>query len=155
MCFKKTALKIAYEDGVRRCPCCDVQLVWKANPDNVQKNLATVDHIVPHSMGGADTAENMFVMCRKCNHTRATECFVKFVTERGVSKSLAEDLYRKAHTVSLQMMILNQFTQVVNGRENALKVNKNRRKQIKAMIKNYTAYFGDYLPEFNLLQKLA
>jgi hypothetical protein len=155
MCFKKTAMNTAFESGARRCPCCDVQLVWKANPGNQQRNLATVDHIVPRSMGGADSAENMFVMCRMCNHTRATECFVKFVTERGVSKSLAEDLYHKAHTVSLQMMILNQFTQVVNGRENALKVNKTRRKQIKAMIKNYTAYFGDYLPEFNLLQKLA
>lgn len=154
MCFKKTAIHTAYQNGLRRCPCCDVQLVWKANIENVQKNLATVDHIVPHSIGGADTPDNMFVMCRKCNERRGDTCFVDFVTSHGVSKTLAEDLYKKAHVVSLQTMIMVQFNAVIEDRKHALKVNKKRRGQIRKMIENYTAYFGDYLPEFQLLQRL-
>lgn len=154
MCFKKNTLQIAYQNGLRRCPCCNVQLVWKSNVACPQSNLATVDHIVPRSMGGADNTENMFVMCRKCNNLRATECFIKFVTDRGVSKSLAEELYKKAHVVSIQTMIEVQFVSVAPNKETMLKNNKKRRKQMRDMVKNYTAYFGDYLPEFNLLQKI-
>jgi hypothetical protein len=154
MCFKKTSLKLAYENGVLRCPCCGIQLVWKAHTSNVQKNLATVDHIVPQSIGGADTTENMFVMCRKCNEFRGNSCFVTFVTERGVSKSLAETLYKKAYIATLQTMIMIQFNHVIEDKKQALKINKKRRGQIQKMIKNYTEYFGDYLPEFQLLQRL-
>lgn len=154
MCFKKTALHTAYQNGVYRCPCCDVQLVWKANVENVQKNLATVDHIVPQSIGGADASDNMFVMCRKCNERRGNSCFVEFVTSHGISKTFAEELYKKAHVVSLQTMIRIQFNTVIDDKSRALKINKKRRSQIRKMISNYTAYFGDYLPEFQLLQKL-
>jgi 5-methylcytosine-specific restriction endonuclease McrA len=65
MSFKKNSLISAFDAGVRRCPICNVQLVWKSNTDSVQSNLATVDHIVPKSVGGSDTLGNMFVMCRK------------------------------------------------------------------------------------------
>jgi hypothetical protein len=154
MCFKKTALNLAYQNGLRRCPCCGVQLVWKAYAPQVQKNLATVDHIVPRLIGGADTSDNMFVMCRACNNFRNTECFVTFVTRHGVSKTYAEDLYRKAHIVTLQSMILVQFMQNIEDKKSAIKINKKRRKQIKTVVQNYTSYFGDYLPEFQLLQRL-
>lgn len=155
MSFKKVSLSNAYANGVHRCPCCGVQLVWKAHTPNMQKNLATVDHIVPASMGGADHTGNVFVMCRECNNRRDTECFVTFVTRHGVSKTYAEDLYRKAHIVSLQAMIYVQFTQVTsNGHKATLKVNKRRRNQVRRIVANYAAYFGDYLPEFQLLQRL-
>jgi hypothetical protein len=121
----------------------------------MQRNLATVDHIVPQSMGGADTPDNVFVMCRECNTKRGTECFVKFVTSHGVSKKFAEDLYKKAHVVSLQSMIMVQFTHVIQDYKSALKTNKKRRKNIRHIIQNYTKYFGDYLPEFQLLQRLV
>ena len=154
MCFKKTALNTAYANGLRRCPCCDVQLVWKSNPEKPQKNLATVDHIVPASWGGADHSDNVFVMCRECNNERATECFVKFVSERGVSKSFAENIFKSAHVVSLQKIIANQFVYIGKDHAEILRHNKNKRKQIKKIIKNYVDYFGDYMPEFELLQKL-
>lgn len=31
------------------------------------KNLATVDHVIPLSKGGANDLENMVVCCRECN----------------------------------------------------------------------------------------
>jgi hypothetical protein len=154
MCYKKVTLQSAYADGLRRCPICCVQLVWKPSLPVPQKNLATVDHIIPDSMGGADTSDNMFVMCRQCNNLRGTQCFVKYVTEAGVSKSLAEELYRKAHIVTLQIMVASQFTQVHKDHSDVIKLYRKRRKQLKSVVKNYTDYFGDYLPEFQLLQKL-
>jgi hypothetical protein len=153
MCFKKFSRKSAYEAGVRRCPCCNVQLVWKAHEPKVQKNLATCDHIVPRTIGGGDVYQNMFVMCRICNNERDTQCFVSFVMSKGVSKQLAEDLYHKAHVASLQAIIFKQFNTYIEEKTSAVKQNKKRRKQIHDIIKNYESYFGTYLPEFELLQK--
>jgi hypothetical protein len=49
--------------GARRCPCahCGVPLSF---------DEATVDHIDPRSMGGADDITNLAVTCRGCNMER-------------------------------------------------------------------------------------
>lgn len=148
MCYKKTALMAAYQNGIRRCPCCNVQLVWKSNVDHVQKNLATVDHMVAKSRGGSDNSGNMFVMCRSCNEKRGNDCFVAFVTKHGYSKIEAEDLYRNAHLVSVRHVLQNLLNQTQTATDR--KKYKNR---IKAIIKNYRKYFDDFLPEFDLLPR--
>lgn len=148
MCFKKTSLQTAYQNGVRRCPCCNVQLVWKAKPDNVQRNLATVDHMVAKSLGGPDTSDNMFVMCRKCNEERGNQCFVKFVVSRGVSKIEAEELYKKAHIASVRHLISMLMNQARNPTER-----KGFKNKLRNVVVNYRKYFNDYLPEFDLLPR--
>ena len=146
MCFKSTALSAAFERGVYRCPCCDVQLVWKSNCERIQSNLATVDHIVPKSKGGANVPGNMYVMCRKCNERRGNSCFVNFITAAGVSKSEAELIYRQAHIESVKSWLLNLINQ-----SNNKTVCKKFKNSIKGVVRNYSGYFQDYLPEFNLL----
>lgn len=148
MCFKKASLNAAYTNGLRRCPCCNVQLVWKANVGNIQKNLATVDHMVARSIGGPDTSDNMFVMCRQCNEDRGNQCFVTFVTNRGYSKMEAEVLYKKAHIASVRHLIGMLMNQVQNGAER-----KKFKNKIKMVVQNYRKYFKDYLPEFDLLPR--
>lgn len=148
MCFKKSALTVAYKNGLRRCPCCNVQLVWKSNINDVQKNLATVDHMVAKSFGGADNSDNMFVMCRRCNEARGNACFVTFVVEHGYSKLEAEELYRRAHLASVRHVLQNLMNQTQNGTER-----KKYKNKIKAIVKNYRKYFDDFLPEFDLLPR--
>ena len=151
--FKSIARDIAYENGTRHCPCCGIQLTWKAQPRTVQKNLATVDHIIPKSMGGSNSVKNMFVMCRDCNEKRGDSCFVEFVTAHGISKSYVETLYKEAHKETLKVMLAAQFTQ--NDPPHVIKkINRKRRGNIRKIIRNYTEYFGDYLPEFELLEKI-
>lgn len=152
--YKKIALNNAYDAGLRHCPCCGVQLVWKANVANLQKNLATVDHMVPRSIGGADTYLNMFIMCRSCNAKRHTTCFVTYVTSCGYSKSKAEELYRTGHKESLKTIIATQFTTVFKDKKEQKPINKKRKQRIKDICKNYVEYFGDYLPEFDLIERL-
>jgi hypothetical protein len=154
MCFKKNSLNSAYDSGIRRCPICSVQMVWKANPNNLQRNLATVDHIIPKSKGGGDTPGNMFVMCRSCNETRGNTCFITYVTSAGISKSYAENLYRVAHVTTLQNLIFVQFTQLYKDVSETKRIQKRNRKIVQDVVKSYTDYFGDYLPEFQLLQRL-
>lgn len=148
MCFKKTALQNAFANGLRRCPCCDVQLVWKAVPEKVQRNLATVDHMVAKSFGGPDTSDNMFVMCRKCNEDRGNKCFVTYVVERGYSKSEAEALYKQAHVASVRHLLQSLMNMVQNGTER-----KKYKGRIKSVVSNYRRYFKDFLPEFDLLPR--
>lgn len=146
MSYKTTALRAAYSNGLRRCPCCDVQLVWKSYTPKPQKNLATVDHMVPVSIGGGNSVDNMFVMCRDCNSRRGNTCFVQYVTTRGYSKAEAEQLYRKAHIASIRNLI---YTLVTQGIDNT---KRNRiRKEFQMIVKNYKKYFKEYLPEFELL----
>ena len=121
----------------------------------VQKNLATVDHIIPRSVGGADAVDNMFVMCRSCNSDRGDQCFAEYVTSKGVSKYEADRLYKKAHVVTLQIIIANQFnTNNFKDPQHQRDLNRIKRKQVNKVIENYTSYFGDYLPEFELLQRV-
>lgn len=148
MCYKKTALTTAYQNGLRRCPCCDVQLVWKSNPDKPQRNLATVDHMIAKSLGGPDTSDNMFVMCRQCNADRGNKCFVTFVVDRGFSKIESEQLFKAAHIGSVRYLLEMLMNQVQNGKDR--KVFKNR---IKMVVGSYRKYFKDYLPEFDLLPR--
>ncbi len=148
MCFKKTALTTAYQNGLRRCPCCNVQLVWKATPQKVQKNMATVDHMVAKSYGGADTADNMFVMCRKCNEERGNSCFVTFVVERGFSKVEAERLYKQAHIASVRNRLAFLMLNMKSVEER-----RNIKGKIKSIVGSYRRYFNDYLHEFDLLPR--
>lgn len=152
--FKHNARNMAYENGVRRCPCCNVQLVWKAYPTKVQKNLATVDHIVPKSIGGADHQDNLLIMCRMCNSNRGDQCFVEYLVKHGVSKYKAEELYKKAHIVTLQRILVLQFTHNNPCRKQTYDHNKRQVSRVKKVVKNYVDYFGDYLPEFELLERI-
>lgn len=94
--YKKVALHNAYLSGVRRCPCCNVQLVWKPTIHTQQKNLATVDHIIPRVQGGPDIVDNIFVMCRKCNEDKDSECFVEYCKKRKVDEDHVLQVYQKA-----------------------------------------------------------
>lgn len=146
--YKHNARINAYENGLRRCPCCNVQLVWKSYQPVVQKNMATVDHIVPKSIGGGNTVDNMYVMCRQCNNDRDTMCFVEFLVSRGISKTEAEALYKKAHIASVKVILFNLINQA-----NDMTTRKRLKKYLKQVVQNYRRYFNDYLPEFDLLPK--
>lgn len=90
---KRLAIQRAYDSGVRKCPCCSVQLVWKDCELQRARNLATVDHIIPKSIGGLNKADNYFVMCRACNNERGEMCFVKFLTSKGYDKEKAKQIF--------------------------------------------------------------
>jgi hypothetical protein len=104
--------------------------------------------MVPRSLGGPDTTDNMFVMCRKCNEDRGNQCFVSFVVSRGVSKTEAEELYKNAHIASVRHLISMLMNQVNSGTER-----KKFKNKIRQVVINYRRYFKDYLPEFDLLPR--
>ena len=68
---------IAFNDGVRRCQCCDVQLQWKGEFDN----SATTEHLVPAIYGGSYESSNIIILCRKCNNARGSHDFIEWCEE--------------------------------------------------------------------------
>lgn len=153
--IKDNVKQKAYDKGLRCCPCCNVQLVWKAaNVPDLQKNLATVDHILPKSFCGSNAFENLYIMCRKCNTDRGAQSFVKFVTKKGVAKDIAEDIYKKAHVMSLQHIIKHQFSSKFSDSKSEHINNKTQRSRVRKIINNYKEHFGHILPEFSLFEQI-
>jgi hypothetical protein len=79
---QRIQIKRWYALGQRRCHCCGVQLIYQPNCDN----SATFEHLVPKSAGGTLHANNGLMICRKCNHTRGNQCWIKFVKTNNLPK---------------------------------------------------------------------
>ncbi|GGL83387.1 HNH endonuclease [Glutamicibacter protophormiae] len=69
--WKKIVARVRYRcrvvEGQTRCPWCSVVLNWEVSK---LPNSAEVDHIVPSAQGGADSEENAWVICRRCNGSK-------------------------------------------------------------------------------------
>lgn len=105
---RRSTIAAAYAQGLRRCPCCNVQLVWKAprwrsHPSNV----ATVDHIIPRSKGGDGTHHNLFVICRRCNMNRGDGCFLAFARVKGIPDAQAHALMERGLRSSMRNALYN------------------------------------------------
>lgn len=110
--IRMEVMKRTYAAGVRRCPCCDVQLQWKESPLNRTSNMATVEHIVPVSMGGVSSIENMMVVCARCNHGRASRSFIKSMQKGKASSETVTAVYVEALKSSISVLIFTLITNV-------------------------------------------
>lgn len=136
---RKVAIQKAFEAGVRRCPCCDVQLVWRGKNGIMHpRNLATVDHIIPRCFGGSDHYLNLFVMCVTCNNKRDTTCFIDFVTKNGVCNIKAKEAYDAALEVTIRQML---YGAILGQKPKNLKKNLEKVSQMAA------DFHGGSLPE--------
>jgi hypothetical protein len=79
---QRMQIKRWYALGQRRCACCSVQLIYQPT----YNNSATFEHLVPKSQGGTFHANNGLMICRKCNHTRGHQCWIKFVNKNNFPK---------------------------------------------------------------------
>lgn len=134
---RKAAIRNAFNEGVRRCPCCNIQLVWKGvNGVTHARNLATVDHIIPRSFGGADHHKNLFVMCITCNNERSTKCFLDFMKDKNVCSKEMKRRYEEALNICIRQLIMKAF----------VSPNKTFKKQFEKIASMAGDYYGE-LPE--------
>ena len=69
---RKQVIAEAKASGLTNCPGfddnpCGIPLDYSMPRE---PNSAETDHIIPHAKGGADTADNLRVICRSCNSAR-------------------------------------------------------------------------------------
>lgn len=60
-----------------------------------KKVKLTLDHVLPHSLGGGDTATNLVTCCADCNVRRATfpvDLFAELLRREGVDGAAARVL---------------------------------------------------------------
>ena len=55
-----------------RCVYCAVTLTWDVRRQPHAPTCATLEHIVPKTMGGADQMSNLAVSCHRCNNQRGS-----------------------------------------------------------------------------------
>ena len=53
-----------------KCCYCGVTLTWNTTKQPPRSDCATLEHIVPVSLGGADHENNLAVSCFSCNGRR-------------------------------------------------------------------------------------
>jgi len=70
--------------GQRRCHCCGTQMTWDSG--NTARS-ATVEHLVPASLGGTYHMVNTLITCRRCNSARADKDWVSFVKQHSFPKA--------------------------------------------------------------------
>ena len=106
------------------CPTCDVRM--RRPKYEFDPNSATVEHIVPLSIGGDNKTNGQFPncipMCHACNQAR-NKVVLKFGKSIGVVKFLIEQVYCKG--VRLAEKFLNAFKRFVS-REKSRKAKKKR-----------------------------
>ena len=99
--FMKVAMKVATNIHTRcrlseaqnwKCCWCGVQCV----PESNQSNSATIEHIQPRSLGGADDPENYAMSCSRCNNKRGTLSVEDFMNNKF--PSTADRQMRTAET---------------------------------------------------------
>ena len=47
------------------------------------REFLSVDHLVPHKLGGSDDGENMVWACRSCNSSKGAADAIEWITKRG------------------------------------------------------------------------
>ena len=99
------------------CPTCDVRM--RRPKHEFDPNSATVEHIVPLSIGGDNKTDgefpNCIPMCHACNQAR-NKVVLRFGKSMGVVKFLIEQVYCKG--VRLADKYLNAFKRFVSREKN-------------------------------------
>lgn len=54
-----------------KCRYCKKRIEWEAVTDSGQRDV-TLDHIVPKSLGGANSEDNLTIACYRCNNVKGS-----------------------------------------------------------------------------------
>ena len=83
-CRPDKRLSIYLRDGLACCWCGFALEEGEA---------LTLDHVIPHSHGGSNEAENLITACRRCNSSRGNRSITEFA--RAVAKYRGNTTTRK------------------------------------------------------------
>lgn len=70
-----------------RCAYCNCTTKLKAPDDDPER--ATIDHVMPLSRGGGNSADNLALACRQCNNTKGSMTPREFVATLMIFAALA------------------------------------------------------------------
>lgn len=82
----------------RECPICSVEMwdpVWGTSGG--MRSRATIDHIVPRCQSGADTPDNLRVICWGCNNRLASELHASMIGAVTFSRRLTPAARVRGH----------------------------------------------------------
>lgn len=91
--YARNRRKFIYKRDNYTCHYCETKFIRNV-PDYEQNyithgNHLTLDHIVPKSLGGPDSRENLVAACYECNHARGDIGYKAF--KRLIARKLASE----------------------------------------------------------------
>jgi 5-methylcytosine-specific restriction endonuclease McrA len=74
------------------CPYCLTRMRFHTHKDEkVFGNIATADHVIPRSKGGANTQENLLLVCARCNLDKGNMGLIEFMMTRTIRDKVARN----------------------------------------------------------------
>ncbi len=135
----KHMVKIAYECAMRiywrtqlseaqnhRCCWCGKHMVFIPN----RKDSATIEHVIPRSMGGADHPDNYAVACGGCNTARGNMPAEEFMMRRGTMA-----VSKRKHEEAEKLTIINELREKFGVHRVSTKVSKQKLEDKMSAIK--------------------
>ena len=90
-------LKENYENGFK-CYYCKCDLKFKDFKPH--KNVPSVDHLIPLSMGGRNEKENITICCARCNIVKGTmksDTYIEFLNKIGINSILHTKIINESY----------------------------------------------------------
>jgi 5-methylcytosine-specific restriction endonuclease McrA len=75
------------------CSCCGSKLNYglgKNNPGKKDYETPSTDHIIPKSEGGADSIDNFWIICERCNRMKNNATYEDVERFKRIAQVLAE-----------------------------------------------------------------
>lgn len=79
---------VRYIEQEGKCCFCERDTIAQLGEPYNRKRLATIEHVIPRSTGGANSFKNYLISCYECNNSRGCENFEVFAEKmRGVKRN--------------------------------------------------------------------
>jgi hypothetical protein len=125
-----------FNEGQRRCPCCNVQLNWTIG----YKNTATAEHLLPKSHGGTYHPKNILIICYECNQQRGNTDYIKWIAGSNFDK--------KQWLISRYTIAMNHY--ITSGR----KINRDTKKKYDNHMKTKVPIEKKPEPKIGFIRKI-
>jgi 5-methylcytosine-specific restriction endonuclease McrA len=75
----------------KQCHYCGKKL---SKPGNKCSAITQVDHVIPHSAGGSDDADNLVICCKTCNRVKADTPYIVYIEKEFQRTSIQYKLLK-------------------------------------------------------------
>lgn len=80
--------KKVWEKSDKKCFYCRVEMVFKGRRNG---KFMTMDHLIPKSLGGKLTEDNIVAACLACNKARGNKSVYEFVKEQEKKRTKEQE----------------------------------------------------------------
>ena len=134
-CGRKATIALVQKQG-KQCNARNNIQFYIVNSDN-HLNRLTIDHTIPHSLGGKTELENLEPMCSDCNGSKKAECSLKDMLEYHAKLFNPNHSQAQYYNSKLESHMKKRALVLANGSQESKKYYMNEQiEELKQMVAN-------------------